>query len=119
MASTAQLSDASDSTALGARRRRRCTTHRNASSGYSEPRPFAAKLQGATGREQVSRGPDGQFKALALFVLSLRVPETVGKPGRRDFVITHPFFLELNSLATFVIVVFASAETATAAVAIN
>ncbi|EGO55278.1 hypothetical protein NEUTE1DRAFT_102712 [Neurospora tetrasperma FGSC 2508] len=46
--------------------RGRCATHRNAGSGYSEPRPFAAKLQGATGHEQVSSGPDGQFKALAL-----------------------------------------------------
>ncbi|EAA30186.3 hypothetical protein NCU10056 [Neurospora crassa OR74A] len=63
-----QLSDASNSTALGLHNvHGDVTTHRNAGSGYSEPRPFAAKLQGATGHEQVSSGPDGQFKALALF----------------------------------------------------
>ncbi|KAK3485476.1 uncharacterized protein B0T23DRAFT_416123 [Neurospora hispaniola] len=50
----AQLSDASNSTALGLH------------NVEGDPRPFAAKLQGATGHEQVSSGPDGQFKALAL-----------------------------------------------------
>lgn len=67
--------------------------------------------------DQVSNGPDGQFQALVTFVLSLRVPETVGK-GRRQFVIPRhsPFFLALNC---HLCCCFSSAETATAAAAIN
>ncbi|KHE85703.1 hypothetical protein GE21DRAFT_1254857 [Neurospora crassa] len=68
----AQLSDASNSTALGLH------------DVHGDPRPFAAKLQGATGHEQVSSGPDGQFKALALTHTTMKLSGGKGAEESRN-----------------------------------
>ncbi|KAL0468379.1 hypothetical protein QR685DRAFT_447200 [Neurospora intermedia] len=68
----------------------RHTGTRTAATTYSEPRPFAATLQGTTGHEQVSSGPDGQFKALALTHTTMKlsggkgVDESRNSPSQDD-----------------------------------